>query len=52
MHLNWEKFKKNINDSKKVGKRACIHVYYQNIQTCSSLKPLGQLKPYFYVKYP
>ena len=24
-----------------------IHVYYQNIQTSSSLKPLGQLKPNF-----
>ena len=24
-----------------------IHVYYQNIQTFSSLKPLGQLKPNF-----
>ena len=44
----------NINDSKKVGPKGLygrtpgnIHVYYQNIQTSSSLKPLGKLKPNF-----
>ena len=29
-----------------------IHVYDHNIQTSSSLKPLGQLKPNFHVEHP
>ena len=43
-----------INDTQKVGPKGLygripgnIHVYYQNIQTSSSLKLLGQLKPNF-----